>query len=51
MAQYLTPLGEILEETGSFEALTPLGMILNETEAAAATGVPKTTKLTLLGVG
>jgi len=52
-AEYLSPFGEIINETGDFEALTPLGTILNETVAAAppAGGVPKTTKLTLLGVG
>jgi len=52
--EFLSPLGQIINETGDFEAMTPLGTILNETVAAAPPaggGVPKTTKLTLLGVG
>lgn len=49
-AEFLTPLGEIVNETTTIQVLTPLGEILNET-VAATTGAPKTNKLLLLNVG
>lgn len=49
MAQYQTPGGPYIVETGTEERQTPGGPMINETQAAAATNYPQ--KQMLLGVG
>lgn len=59
MAQFLAPAatpnttGPIIYETVSIQALTPFGAFIYETAAGVpgAGGVPKTTRMTLMGVG